>query len=344
MKLIKSCILFLLGLVCCSLSLAESHPTFKFVKSIGDDRDSHFFAAITSIKFNDKNELFVLDNKLMQFSRYSFEGELLSRYKAPRGRGPGDFIDPTGIQLLNDKVYIFDFWNNRLAITDNQFRTYTYLKIDCLRGSKYNFRNDPKILSENRFLGIYNKYLTDQGRLIIFDEKQKAIHSFFQHQPATMPHKKPTRMYNYMTHPILGVNFEKKHMLVTFEIPDTEIPFFIYDFSGKLLGRHSFMQNKKFNFPFEFLEDKSKRLTDYSRVNRIFSYKEYYLVFFSQYSNINRPNKETKYYILFIHPKSGVKYKIESDTWYMGNSQDGYFAGIKNEGDGQVILIHKLEM
>lgn len=337
-------ILVIISILFSSIILNGVQPTFKFVKSIGDDRDSHFFAAITSIVFNKQNEIFVLDNKLLHFNRYSFEGKLLSRYKAPRGKGPGDFINPIKIQLLEDRVYIYDFWNNRFAITDNQFNKFDYLKMDCLNGSRYHIRNNPIVLNENRFLGIYNKYITDEGRLIIFDEKQEVIHNFFCHQPTSIPEGKTKIWYSDLTHPILGVNVEKKHMLVTFEKPDTEIPFYIYDFSGQMLGRHSYMQDKKFRFPYEKFEDMKKWPPDYTRVHCVLAYKEYYLVFLSQTTNFRRSNQQRKYYYLFIEPNTGVKYKIESDTWYLGNSQDGYFAGIKTLNDGQVILIHKLEM
>jgi hypothetical protein len=347
--------LILLLLFLSFLSYAEK-PVFEFVNAIGDERDNYFFPKISGVSISDNKDIFVIDRKTFSIIKYDWKGTFISR-AGQRGRGPSDFLTPADIQYFNDKLYIFDYLNWRIAVTGLQMERFDYIKIDNLKDHDqriYTMRNAPIVLGENLFLGVNQAFSPEKGRLFLFDKNQNVNKYFFCELPTDLDDEKwrlkegeeKRFLFNFFTYPIVAVNHQKKQMLITFENPDTDIRFYLCKYSGELIRKFRYRQDEKFKFPMQQLDDLMDPPRHSTMVLDILPYKDYYLVFMAQTTNRRRPDKKIKFYYLFVHEKGEVKHVMESKIRFITITPDGYLGGIKldKENDILKVVIYKLNL
>lgn len=335
------------------LSNAEE-SVFQFVKAIGDERENYFLTKTGGIAFSDKKEIFIMDKKSFALMKYDWNGTFIARI-GQRGRGPGDFLTPRGIQHLNNRLYIYDWLNHRLAVTGIDLAHFDYIKVHDLRdhdGGIYSIQRRPIVLDENRFLAVNGSYSPEKGRLFVFDKKQKVNEYFFCDLPTDLEDEKwriktdeeKRFLFNYLTSPIVGVNREKKQILITFEYPDTTMRFYLYSFSGGLIRKFSYRQDEMFRFPMQQLEGLMNTPLHTTWVLDILSCKDYYLVFMLQTTNRRRPDKKKNFSYLLISDQGKVLHRQEEKVRYLATTSDGYLAGVKwdQENDLVKIIISKL--
>jgi hypothetical protein len=347
--------LILLFLTLSFLSYAEK-PVFQFVNAIGDERDNYFFPRVSGIAFSDKKDIFVIDRKNFSVIKYDWNGTFISR-TGRLGKGPGDFLTPSGIQCFNNKLYIYDYLNRRIAVTDWQMERFDYIKIGNLKDDDqriYSMRGAPIVLGENLFLGISHLYSLEKGRLFFFDKDQNVNKYFFCDLPTDLDDEKwrikegeeKRFLFNHLTFPVLAVNQQKKQMLVTFEHPDTDIRFFLCKYSGELIRKFSYRQDKSYKFPRQQLDDLMNPPSKTTVILEILPYKDYYLVFMVQIENRRTPNYKNNFYYLFVHENGEIKYKMESDIRFITITPDGYLGGTRldKENDILKVVIYKLNL
>lgn len=345
----------LLFLLVFSILAYADESAFQFIRAVGDERENYFFTKNGGIAISDKKEIFIVDKKKFSIVKYNGDGAFITR-TGKQGRGPGDFLRPSGIQYFGKKLYINDWMNRRLALTGLKMTHFDYIKIldlTDLDGRIYTMRSAPIVLDENRFLGINQEYSTEKGRLFTFDKNQKVNTYFFCDLPTDLNDEKwrikadndKRFLFNFFTYPVVGVNHEKKTMLITFETPDIEMRFYLYRFSGELIRQFTYRQNEKFRFPMQQLDSMKNQPPHSTMVLDVLSCHDYYLVFMAQTVNRLRPDKKNIFTYLFINEQGEIIHRQEERVRYRTATPDGYLAGIKwdKENDLLKIIISKLD-
>jgi hypothetical protein len=326
------------------------------MRSIGDERENYFFIRIGGIAFSDKKDIFVLDRTTFSIVKYDWNGVFISR-TGQRGRGPGDFLTPSGIQCVNNKLYIYDWLNRRIAVTDLQMKDFDYIKINDLKDHdqrKYSMRIAPIVFGENQFLGINQQYSQEKGRLFVFDKSQRVNKYFFCELPTDLEEEmwrikggeEKRFLFNFFTYPHVAVSSQKKQMLLSFEYPDEDMHFYLYTLSGELIRKTSHRLDEKFRFPMQQLDGLSNTPRHSTWVLDILSCNNYYLVFMLQTTNRKRPDKKKEFSYLIIDEQGEVKHRVESKIRFIMATPDGYLGGITfdYEKDLLKVVIYKLNL
>lgn len=345
------CALFLLTF---SFIAYAEEPVFQFVRAVGDERENYFFTRSGGIAISDKKDIFFIDKDTFSLRKFDWNGAFIAR-TGKKGRGPGDFIKPSGPKYFNNKIYIFDWLNRRIAITGVNLEKFDYIMVRNLKdrdGRMYAMRNDPIVLDDNRFLGVNQIYSREKGRLFTFDRNQRVTSNFFCQLPTDLEDelwrleadRDKQFLFNYATYPVVGVNHEKKQILITFEKPDITMHFYLYSLSGELIRTFDYRLDEKFRFPMEQLDGLKNTPPHSAWVLDILACGDYYLLFMQQITNRNSPDKKIKNSYLFINQQGEVVHRQEEKVRYLAATADGYLAGIKwdKENDLLKIIISKL--
>jgi hypothetical protein len=143
--------------------------------------------------------------------------------------------------------------------------------------------------------------------------------------------------------PIAGVNHHKKQILVSFEYPDREIEFYLYDFSGGLIRKFSYMQSKGFRFPIAKLERFRNNLPQQTNIWDILAYKNYYIVHICNMIDFDKPFEKwkMKHYFLFFRDTGELIYNMDWHTRFITITPDGYLAGMKEVDEELKVHIYK---
>lgn len=345
---------FILFLLTFSFMAHAEEPVFKIVNSFGDERENYFFTKPGGIAFSGNKDIFVVDREKFSFVKFNQNGVFISRV-GKKGKGPGDFLTPSEIQCLGQKLFIYDWLNHRIAVTGLKMEKFDYIKTKNLKDSEgrtYSMRSAPIVLDENRFLGINNDYSPDKGRLFTFDKNQRVNTWFFCDLPTDLDDEKwrikagkdKEFLFNHLTYPIVGVNYEKKTMLITFEHPDTTMRFYLYRFSGELIRRITYRQDEKYRFPMEQLDSLDNTPPYVTMVFDILSCKNYYLVLMAQIHTRLPRGKQNNFSYLFINEQGEIVHRRKAGIRYRAATPDGYLAGSEwdKENDLLKIFISKL--
>lgn len=319
-------------------------PVFQCINEIGDDRENYMIARLGGIAISNSREIFIADMKLMNIRKFGWNGEFI--FKAgQRGRGPGDFLSFGGMQWFDDKLFVYDWLGRRIAITDAEMKNFEYIKthhLDSNLGGTFSIRNDPIALDSERIFAINTRYDDEIGRLFIFNRKQKILRHFFCHLPADIASEKHRRHFNPLTHPIAGVNHQDKKILVTFDYPDREILFYLYDFSGQLLRQFKYTQEKGYRFPMEKFESFRINPPRMTMILDILAYKSYYMVLLINMIDYDREERSSKSYFLFFRDTGEFLYKLRWNVRFLTINPEGYLGGIdKDEDDENKVVIYK---
>ena len=82
---------------------------------------------------DDKLDLYVIDNAYKKIKKYSKEGAFIKDYGNGEGRGPGEFINPFGIDV--DKagnIYVIDMAKREVTVIDSSNQVVKTLKTDFI--------------------------------------------------------------------------------------------------------------------------------------------------------------------------------------------------------------------
>lgn len=329
-------------------------PVFQILRTIGDERENYFLTDISGIALSDNKDIYIMDKKKFSLLRFNLNGVFVSR-TGGRGQGPDDFLTPAGPQWLNHRLYIYDRFNHRFAVTGRRMDGFEYIPVHDLTdsdGRAYAMRSRPIVLDPKRFLGVNQRYSPDKGRLFFFDHKKKVNTWFFCDLPTDLDDEKwrlnadreKAFLFNFCTYPIVGVNHEKKHMLITFERPDADMRFYLYGLDGELIRRFTYSLDERIRFPMPKLDNLRYRPRHFAWVTDIIVCKNYYLVYMLEVFDSGRSDKREKNSYLIISEDGEVVRRVDTRVRYLDATPDGYLAGVTwdNENDLLKIVISKL--
>lgn len=242
-------------LVLIVLSVGGNAATLRLEKiwEIGNDTEGYTFFEPRSAAIADNGDVFISDAKGHCVSKYDKNGRLVKRV-GKNGQGPGDFNLPSGIQLVNDELYVHDAMNQRIVVLDRQLNFKKYV-----RNSEM-FMNFFFLNRDNEFVGDSIRYHPDKGRVNIVNAEKATKRSFFPYLPPGREWKNndmlQLALISQQTMLVGTINSERTTLYTTFQKP--EIPFKLYAFSlanGKELGQIGInLPIKEYTFPSCLLE------------------------------------------------------------------------------------------
>jgi len=139
---------------------------------IGGIEDTIFKMPI-SIRTDDKNNIYVLDQLDKSVIKFDKKGQFLKKY-GKYGRGPGEFLFAQGFDVFDDgKIVVADPNNNKVAVFNNQkvieYKCrYSPLKVSFVSSSEVVIHQilEPIFTSSIRKINYVNKTITDYQNIL----------------------------------------------------------------------------------------------------------------------------------------------------------------------------------
>jgi len=355
-------IVFLVVILFISLNLTAAE--LKLIKTIGDERDDYTFFIPFGAALSKDKEIYVLDGQGFFIARYNWEGEFLSRI-GQSGQGPSDLYYPRCLHICNDKVYVLDYGNKRIAEADLQLKNIDYYKMN----PKAYFDIAFVALPDGTFLGNFNVVEENRGRLGIVDKTGKILSHFFNEFPIAVDvdMKKLSNdesvlvkarriMISKETDPKIAYDDENEKILVSFFKPANPIRFFVYSLKGELLKTFSYPLDKKYQF-FDFYVN-SKSLADIKDKSRypsrsyvpmipsLFIHKNHYIASLRLQDFEKKKIVSETFYLLIFDKEGTLKDKVlmDSDLGIFYISKEGYVFGSKDDEDSPKVYIYRLTL
>jgi len=346
------------------VSLNLSAAELKLIKTIGDERDDYTFFILTGAVMSKDKEIYVLDGQGVYIARYNWSGEFLSRI-GQSGQGPSDLYSPWCLNICNDKVYVLDYGNKRIAEADLQLKEFDYYKMN----PKSYFSSSCYALPDGTFLGNFNLVEENRGRLGIVDKDGNVLSHFFNEYPIAIDvdmkklsidesFQMKTRRFviSKETESKIGLDEEKKKVLVSFSKPANPIRFFVYSLKGELLKTFSYPLDKKYQF-FDFyvnfksfadIRDKSRypSRSYVPMIPSLFIHKDHYIASLRlQDFEKKKIVSETSYLLIFDKEgKLKDRIALDNDLGIFSISKDGYVFGSKGDEEVAKLYIYQLTL
>jgi len=112
----------------------------------------------------DDGEIFITVHGSHQILCYHLNGTMKRRYGLGRGSNPGEFLQPTGITVNDDFLYVCDYRNHRIQVLDRNYGS-LYLQWGSHGIEEGQFVCPYQILISNHMI-----YVTDNFSVQIFDK------------------------------------------------------------------------------------------------------------------------------------------------------------------------------
>lgn len=327
------------------------------IRSIGDDEHEEYtFFFLADAVISNKKEIFVVDPKGVCITKYNWDGTFVKR-TGKKGKGPNDYIFPNRIQSFENRLYILDWRNFRIASVNTDledFKSISFRYLEYKNNWLKEWPNDFVVLDNERFLGFFPLYKKERGQMFIFNSHGKVEKIFFNDAPSEESNLKETFKHIFLSKVSSGVNYKTGRILVTFAFPGNPIDFFLFSLKGDLLTKFSFKQEKNFEFPAELLKHKVEKgvKVDFSMIDSIHSFENYFLVFLIEVRGAEEMGhsleKKMEYFCLFFDKAGNFIYKekLDESIHVLHVSPDGYIlAKLSNpEDDVEKLLIYKLNI
>jgi len=343
-KLIK---IITLLFVFTSYFLYSSSEYLKLIKTIGDERENYTFFLINSSVLSENKDIFISDVKGHFVAKYNWNGKFIKKI-GKKGKGPGDFLVPSLLNAVKNKVLVYDGGNKRIVEIDDDLENLKYYRMSK---SPHFFSRKITDLKNGLFLGsiTYNIYSKEvKERLRIFDKNGETIHKFFEYLPMkdTRNFSNPLSMMYLET--VFSTDQNKEKLIISFNFPDNPVEFYIYTSKGKYINKFSFKIDKEYRFPKYRLQYPPKYPSEsyYSVIDSLFIYKENYIFFIIQ---IGRKKKEVvkDEYMCYIVDKFGNlkhKFKLSDKFRFFYISEEGYLLGKNFDSDMEKLLIYQVNL
>lgn len=364
MKQFKRILLALMSAVIFFSAIALFPVSLKPLRSIGDSREDYTFFAINDAAVSAKKDIFVLDVKGIFIAKYDWSGKFIKKI-GRKGQGPGDLNFPIGLDIFNEKILVFDSMNKRFFVCDLNLENFKYYPIPSVSS----FAGKCSQLPNNRFMGVFTLLLKDLNRIAILDESAKIINHFFSGFPIKLDEdprqwtdavnggdatKSMRRfMIGHETKPIFGLNAKRSQVIVSFELPDNPVPFYIYSTEGKLLKSFHYPLDKKYRFFDLYVKTKGPEdldLKNYpdcyfnSRVTEPEIYKDVYLAQLTLREYKKQEVVSYRQSIIVFNSDGSYRGEavLEEEENFLGIFDDDVALTVKYEEDNTVLRIQKL--
>ncbi len=328
----------------------------KLIRTIGDDEnDDYIFYQIDSAVIAPDKTIYVLDRKGLFIAQYDWNGKFIKR-KGKKGNGSGDYLSPRSLQFYDNHLYVHDFFNWRIAIINRDLERQDYLKLSHFKYQDGKVAKSPGgfiLLDKDTFLGTHMFHKENPKRLFVFNHSLEISKRFYDYIPAKEKFNEPDSIgVSKLTNPKVGVNRSAKRLLATSHFTETEIAFFLYDFSGNFIKQFSLKQDNKYQFPVILINapmgKKKLRNGDcFSAISLIKGFKDGFGVFLEQVENgATKEESKTLISCLIFSGDGQLLHKVDTKHRFLAldMTEDGYVIGKKIGQDFDQLVIYKLEL
>ncbi len=330
-----------------SIVLNSKEIDVKLVKTIGDEKsENHIFFRISGAIVNPNKEIIVGDSGGNFIAKYSWNGKLLEK-NSRKGQGPNDFLDYSDLDYCDSKLYIYDYNNYRIAISDKNLKEFSYIKL------MESYQN-VIVMDSNNFLMSYINDVGDPYSLKIMDRKGEVKAKFFDFDQFGKL-KKTNDLDKIMKRAVLSkvvatYSKDKQKIVVGFRFPKRNSNFYIYSKAGKLIKKISWYDEENKEFPIYKLSlDKKKKISkkiEYTYINKLVCYKGYILAFINNNMSYKGEAQTTKTKLFvfdwegnLVHRKDFTKKSLSFRSFC-----DGYITCISENDEDVKLYIYKINI
>lgn len=328
---------------------------FKLIRTI-DGEDDYVYSEISGAFLSQCREIFILDFKDNTISKYDWEGRLIKRV-GRKGQGPMDFLGPKCLCASNDKLFLLDQMNTRIAEFDLNLENFHYIKLSSSVGYPDAFH----VLDNNRFLvqtlfTISNSVNDNEHnfKIAIIDNDSKVQKSFFDLLPIKPDNrgrgdKKMEIGLGFLTSIKFGFNDKGDEMLIAFGMPDNPIVFYIFDTQGKMLKTFKHSVDKSYTFPFALISGEKLTFESLKGVRNIHTksvcyYQKCWYVFMELRSYRTYKDYDSRFFYLKYDENGQFlgEFPTEKGFQCFFVSTDGYFLGKHSNADYEQLMVYKI--
>jgi hypothetical protein len=325
----------------------------NLIKELGGDDEEDLFSRISGAVLAKNKDMYVLDSKGNFLVRYDWNGNLIKRI-GQYGQGPGDFNSPMYLNLFNETLYLWDTRNTRVVVMG--------LNLDKQNFKYYNshdgmpFWNNFFIIGKDKCVGNSLSYSVDYKNqyraLKILNFNTQSTEMFFDRFPheALKNPKTHTRvnMLFYFS-PTLGVDREKKQIVISFAYPANPIQFFIYDYNNRCIDSFSVNFDETYRYPSYILNAQPrppKRRTTIM-VKSILVYNGHYLVMVAKnkFRDLRDFDQQNTFLAIDAVSKK-ITHRFPAPEYLkpLSISQEGYLLATKEYAETPKLYIYKLQL
>ena len=321
----------------------------KFVKSFGSGNDDFLFRRISGAVLSKNKNIYVIDIKVNSLLCYDWNGKLIKKI-GKRGAGPGDFNLPIGLNLFENKLWISDMFNRRIAEVDMQLNEIKYHKIY----SGESFSDSFFVVDKNKCVGpsiSFSLNFEKEYKIIKylnFDTQLEEM--FFDRVPVKgLSPKQITknRLWPIIYSPTLGIDRENKNLIISFSRPQNPIEFFVYSYYGLCRDQFTCNFDETYEYPDYYLTGKNRPKEFQALIlHSIFVHKGNYIVFLSKTKYKGRELDADNYCLIIDQKTKQLKHKLSIPKFleFYSISEEGYLLGTKNFQDDLQVFVYKLEL
>jgi 6-bladed beta-propeller len=336
----------------------------EFIKTIGDERDDYTFFIITGADFAKNKDIFVLDGQGLFISKFNWEGKFLKK-TGQKGQGPNDFYFPRTLHIFQEKVYILDSGNHRIAESDLELTKFNYYKFPEDRRFDSSFFTLPN----GRFIGPFHYSRPNRNRIGVLDKKGNLLYHFFNELPSELgvnmekiANSKNREMQiqhlivSKESEPYIAVDHARETMLLTFKKPGNPVDFYVYSIKGELQKKFSYPLPAKYKFFDYYIKTQSiadlrnpnhyPKESHYPFLMGLQIYKGHYiaLLWFRDYKKKELVNET--YSMLIFNPNGTLKdeLKFEDPLKILSISEEGIVLAGKSDEEITKLYIYQLKL
>lgn len=342
------CMIILLTCIC----IYAKEFDLKIVRTIGDERNDYTFFSISSAVVSEDKNIYVADWKGHFIAKYTWNG-LFKKRIGQKGQGPGDFNRPQSLNFSDNKLFVFDWANDRIATLDKDLNILNYIKLKTPIRVKVRYLY---LIHNNYFIGDSMNIEEGKGnkikKLKVIGQDGNIINSFFENiilkDKIDSLNLKQRFMLSGYAKLIIGIDQEKKNILITHNLPKIPAEFFLYTSEGKFIKSFTHELDKKYKFPIEYILNPPPKPSSYSllcSIGSVFIYKEYFLVFLTYVRYEKNSTTYENYCLLFNHNGKLIQKKLinNKDTYnFFYITGDGYLLGKKVDKVIEKLYIFKI--
>jgi len=335
--------------------LSAENFELKEVLTIGSDKRYYEFFLISSVDTDVYGNVYIADSKGFFIRKYTKDGKFIGEV-GKRGRGAGDFWGPIDLTVGDDRLFVWDGGNRRIAVYDLQFnKKPKYYKIG---NSKYftNIFYMNKLLYLPLMFRLNSKENKNRIIAVRLGKQVEIVKEFFNHYPNfynNVDKNNKIKMAVASGWILLKIacNEKRNEIVGSFMFPDKKIKLFYYNGRGEFLKKQTLEILKNYSFPRFLLKYPPKYPKQYTLmgIDSIHYFKNKYLLlkweFLKNKLVNNNREKESKSYIIFVDIESGKiigKKKIPSGFGIL-KVRGNYLYAKNSNDDVEKLHIFKIE-
>jgi len=327
--------------------------TLEKTRTIGNEDDENYiFFRIGNAKFDFKKNIYITDIKGSWIKKYSFDGMYIGKY-GRKGQGPNEFRSPRIIGVTKEYIYIYDFLNKRITMSDFDFLKIKFISMNFL---KY-FMSSPYILDKNTILGtsldIANpKYKGNTSNYLkVLNLKNNKSINFFNYIPqkSKFDFRSNPVEYAVLRQQIKYIDRENKRIIITSNHKENPFKLFEYSYLGEKIKEFTICLPKIYKYPNHLLKTTRKKFKgncNYADANSILKYKDKYLITFYFYQIKKGKFLDTKTFMYIIDNNGKIikRENLGQMLSFFDISKDGYLLGKNWDDETEGITIYKLNI